>query len=359
VLGTVLPLTRLPRDLPNTAKTVDVPGLCTMTIFLVALLLALSQGQRHGWDSGYIIGLFAASGISPVLFVVTELRVAHPVVHLRLYRNLPFVVASVVVFFYNAGFMGANFLVALMVQLVFDFTPLQAGIILAPGALAMGVIGLLAGRLSDRLAPHGLVCAGLVLFAFDMYYFAVLSRLVSIATMALLVLIQRGAFGMIFSASDTAIMRTLPAADRSMGVGLHNMHRGVAMAFGVALCSVLLEKRMAFHQLLYAHTHDRFEAPVQQTLDAFQGLLLQAGEAPHTTSDLALAALAHVLTEHARLAAYQDCFWLIGVVFLGALLPAWFSRSRVSHRSEPSTPKRRATPGAITDSPPVVRHGWR
>jgi nitrate/nitrite transporter NarK len=66
-----------------------------------------------------------------------------------------------VVFLYNAGFMGANFLVALMVQLVFDFTPVQAGIILAPGALIMGVIGLIAGRLSDRLAPYRLVCAGL------------------------------------------------------------------------------------------------------------------------------------------------------------------------------------------------------
>jgi len=63
--------------------------------------------------------------------------------------------------------------------------------------------------------------------------------------MTFLVMLQRGAFGMIYAASDTAIMRTLPAADRSMGAGLHNMHRGIAMAFGVALCSVVLEKRLA------------------------------------------------------------------------------------------------------------------
>ena len=67
--------------------------------------------------------------------------------------------------------------------------------------------------------------------------------------MTLLVILQRSAFGMIFSASDTAIMRTLPAADRSMGSGLHNMHRGVAMAFGVALGSVLLEKRLALSSI--------------------------------------------------------------------------------------------------------------
>ena len=136
------------------------------------------------------------------MFIIIELCVAYPVVPLRLYRSA-LVLASVVVFLYNAGFMGANFLVALMVQLVFDFTPWQSGIILAPGALIMGFVGLMAGRLSDRLAPHRLVCAGLALFACDMYGFAVLSQTVSMATMTWLVILQRGAFGMIFSASDT------------------------------------------------------------------------------------------------------------------------------------------------------------
>jgi MFS family permease len=136
------------------------------------------------------------------------------------------------------------------------------------------------------MAPHCLVCAGLTLFAVDMYFFSTLSLFVSLSTMTLLVVLQRGAFGMIYAASDTAILRTLPAADRSMGSGLHNMHRGIAMAFGIALGSVMLEKRLAVH---------------------------------------------HLLTEHARLAAYQDCLFVVGIGFLGALIPAWWSRSRASH----------------------------
>jgi DHA2 family multidrug resistance protein len=139
---------------------------------------------------------------------------------------------------------------------------------------------------------------------------------------------------MIFSASDIAIMRTLPAADRSMGSGLHNMHRGVAMAFGVALCSVFLEQRLMLHQMLYAHAHDRFDLPVEQTLEAFQGLLLQAGETQATTPLQTLAALANLLTEHARLAAYQDCFLIIGLGFLISLVPAWLARTRTPRQSE-------------------------
>jgi len=85
-------------------------------------------------------------------------------------------------------------------------------------------------------------------------------------------------------------MRTLPVVDRSMGSGLHNMHRGIAMAFGVVLGSVLLDKRLAFHALLTAHT---------------------------------------------RLAAYQDCLLVISLGLVAALVPAWWSRPRVLHMPQP------------------------
>ena len=298
-----------------------------MTIFLVALLLALSQGQQHGWD-GYILGLLTVSGIALVMFIIIELCVAHPVVPLRLYRNMSFVLASVVVFLYNAGFMGANFLVALMVQSSLISRPGSPGSFSLLGPSLWGLSDSWPVGLSDRLAPHRLVCAGLALFACDMYGFAVLSQTVSMATMTWLVILQRGAFGMIFSASDTAIMRTHTAPDRNVGAGLHNMHRGIAMAFGVALCSVLLEKRFALHQLLYANAHDGFALPVQETFTALQELLLQAGEARYGTPTQALAALASLLTEQARLAAYQDCFLIIGISFL-SLSFAWWSRTRM------------------------------
>ncbi len=109
IASLVLTLTIVPKDAPEAGKTIDVPGLLTMTVFLVALLLALTQGQRQGWDSGYILTLFAMAAIFFVLFIVTELLAPHPVVHLRLYRNFGFVVASGVVFLYNAGFVGTNF----------------------------------------------------------------------------------------------------------------------------------------------------------------------------------------------------------------------------------------------------------
>ena len=209
-----LTLAIIPKDNPQGGKTVDLPGLFTMTVFLVALLLALTQGQKEGWDSSYILSLFGIAGVFFVIFLVTEFVVAHPVVHLRLYLNFNFVMASSVVFLYNAGFVGTNFLVALMLQVVFDFTPLQAGLVLAPGAIVMGWIGLMAGRLSDRWEPRILILFGLAFFGLDMYFFSQLTLLTGVGLVTLLVVVQRGAFGMIQSPISNAVLRTLPSEDR-------------------------------------------------------------------------------------------------------------------------------------------------
>jgi len=72
IASIVLTLVIIPKDTPQAGKGIDVLGLATMTIFLVALLLALTQGQRQGWDSGYIISLFIIAGVFFVLFLIIE-----------------------------------------------------------------------------------------------------------------------------------------------------------------------------------------------------------------------------------------------------------------------------------------------
>jgi MFS family permease len=283
-----------------------------------------------------------------VLFIITELLVPHPVVHLKLYLNFSFVMASIVVFLYNAGFVGTNFLVALMLQVVFDFTPLQAGLVLAPGAIVMGWIGLFAGRLSDRFDPRIFILIGLASFALDMYFFSSLTLLTGIGLVTLLVIVQRGAFGLIQSPISNVVMRTLPSEDRSMGSGLHGVHRGVAAAFGVALCSLLLEKRIAVHRVLMGQYHDLLALPVQQSLDTFRQFLLQAGEIPELAATKSMAALGQVLSRHVRMVAYADCFLLLSIVFILALIPALLIRA-TTQASRPAPPP--AEPALAASAP--------
>ena len=210
----------------------------------------------------------------------------------------------------------------------------------------MGWIGLFAGKLSDRIDPRVPVLIGLATFALDMYFFSSLTLLTGAGLVTLLVMAQRGSFGLIQSPLNNALMRTFTSADRTMGAGLHGMHRGVAAAFGVALCSLVLEKRLALHRVVLGQQHDLADLPVQQSLEAFRGFLMHAGEIPQLAAAKAMAALGRELARHVRMAAYADCFLLLSIVFILALIPACL----IWDRSQP----RPQVPSSATDAPTPV-----
>ena len=304
----------------------DIWGLASMVVWVVALLLAISQGQRAGWDSAYIRTLFAIGGLFFVLFFLWELCGTHPFVELRLYRNLRFVLASIAALLFDAAFNGANFIVALMLQQAFHFTPAQAGLILAPGAVAMGLVGLGAGRLADLFEPRLPIFLGLMLATMAMYAFGSTTVAHGVGWLTLLVIVYRASFGFVYTPLTSVILTTLPPDRLSMGSGLDGIHRGFGSAFGIALGSLLVERRTAAHLLALGEQHEWHSLSVQEATMAVQEVLTAAGMGPGTTA--ALAVLEAHLREEAQIAAYQDTFLLLGMLTLLALPPALLVRHR-------------------------------
>ena len=149
--------------IPNTRETVrrslDLPGLCLLVLFLVSLLLALTQGQQYGWDTPYIQRLLLTAGVSFVLFVTLEWWQREPLVDLRLYTNLRFAGISLAIFLNSMTFWGTGFLQTILLQRLLDYTPALAGFVgvsMAP-ALAQGGAPLKIVAFGDSLtAGYGL-----------------------------------------------------------------------------------------------------------------------------------------------------------------------------------------------------------
>ena len=107
-LGAVLAWWLLPPLRRPERRRLDLYGLLTMAIGVTTLILALSQGNREGWDSQYILTLFAIAGVATLVFVIVELRHSEPLMELRLLRAVPFVMAAVVLFLSTVAFRGAG-----------------------------------------------------------------------------------------------------------------------------------------------------------------------------------------------------------------------------------------------------------
>jgi MFS family permease len=299
-----------------------------MAVWVVTLLLAMSQGQREGWDSAYIRTLLTMSGVFFGIFLLLELYGAHPFVDLRLYRNMRFVIASIAAFLFDSAFNGANFVVALMLQQAFHFTPAQAGLILAPGAVVMGIVGLGAGRLADLFEPRLPIFLGLFLQATAMYALGYTTVEHGVSWLTMLVIVYRASFGFVYTPLTSVILKTLPPDRLSMGSGLDGIHRGFGSAFGIAMGSMLVERRTATHLIALGEQHELQSLAVEDATNAVGAVLAEAGmERGHEET---LTILGNQLREEARIAAYQDTFVMLGMLTLLALPPVLLVRYRRS-----------------------------
>jgi len=343
----VLSFILTPLVLPKTAKpprpAFDIWGLLSMATWVIALLLAISQGQREGWDSTYIRSLFSVAGVFFVVFVLLEMLGPHPFVDLRLYKNLRFVLAALAAFLFDSAFNGANFVVALMLQQAFHFTPAQAGLILAPGAIAMGLVGVGAGRLADRLEPRVPIFLGLALQAFAMYALAYTTVEHGVGWLTWLVIIYRTSFGCVYTPLTTVILKTLPPDRLSMGSGLDGIHRGIGSAFGIAVGSMIVERNTASHLIALGEQHELQSVGIHEASNAVSEILTASGMA-HGRGEI-LAVLGEQLHQIAQMTAYQDTFLVLGGLTLLALPPACLAHRRRAagqerHAAEPAAVER-------------------
>jgi EmrB/QacA subfamily drug resistance transporter len=113
----------LPRGSEHPAGRFDLPGFLLAGTGFPLFMYALSTGATSGWTAVPVV----ATGVSGVLllaaFVVTELRVAEPMLRLRIYTNRLFRVTNLQLSLAGAGFVGTLFLVPLLLQNGLGFTP--------------------------------------------------------------------------------------------------------------------------------------------------------------------------------------------------------------------------------------------
>ncbi|NLJ55228.1 MAG: MFS transporter [Intrasporangiaceae bacterium] len=134
---------------------VDVAGMITLTIALVAILLATSWGgTTYPWTSTLILGLYAVGAVFLVGFILIELRAPEPMLPLRLFRSGVFSWSNVAALGVAMVMFGSLIYIPVYAQGVMGVNATESGMILVPMMLGMIVMGIVTGLLITRTGRY-------------------------------------------------------------------------------------------------------------------------------------------------------------------------------------------------------------
>ena len=323
VLGTMV----IPSVRESHQRSLDFPGLITLTVFIVSLLIALTQGQRYGWDDALIRRLFLIAGASCAAFIIIELTRREPLVELRLYKNIGFAVVSFAILLNALNFWGTNFLQTILLQRLFDYTPAQAGYATLPGALLMSFTTMYAGKLADQIDRRYVILFGLATFGLASWAFSTLTLDRSMNWVILMILGRYLTIGFVYTPMNAASLMTLPPDQVRMGSGLINiMQQGIGGTVGLAIMTTMLQRRTTYHASMLDQHQVTSALPWFDVFTPAWELMRSAGEVGALVEIKASALLQHHLLQQATVAAYADCFMLVAVLCFVAMVPICFIR---------------------------------
>jgi EmrB/QacA subfamily drug resistance transporter len=242
----------VPESPIKTPARLDVPGALTLSALLLCLLVALTEAEAWGWTSGRILGLFAASALFLCSWLVIELRVAEPMVDVRMLAQRTVLLTNVISFIsgfsmYSTLVLVPNFAetprhvpeqIARLVHYGFDASATQVGLYLAPGAALMLAAASASGQLDRRFGAKWTLAFGMTLMGVGAMMLASLSHRPWQLILSMIVL--NPGVALAFAAMSTLVTRAVRAEETGVANAMTAVLRTVGGVVGAQIAAAIL-----------------------------------------------------------------------------------------------------------------------
>ncbi len=226
-----------PAQAQNAPARLDLGGAFTVTAALMLAVYAIVNGNEAGWQSPQTVGLLTGALVCFVAFLITEARVAMPLVPLSLFRRRNLSTASAVGMLWSGAMFAWFFISALYMQLILGYQPLQVGLAFLPANLIMAAFSLgLSARIVMRFGITRPLVVGLLIATCGLVLFAQAPRHGDFLIQVLpsMLLLGIGA-GMGFNPLLLAAMNDVEPGDSGLASGVVNTAFMMGGALGLAI----------------------------------------------------------------------------------------------------------------------------
>jgi DHA2 family multidrug resistance protein len=305
----------------------DSIGLGLLILTIAAWEVLLSKGQEWDWlgdPFGRIQTLLACFvfGLGGLIF--WELRHPQPVVNFRPLRERNFAIASVIIFFSFAVLLAASTQLPMLLESLFGYDSLNAGLVLSPSGFFTVTATFIAGRLLGiKIDARWLIGAGLLITAAGNFWMSRMNLQIEPSQAVWPRCVLTVGLGFIFAPINVAAFLYIPKEMRGAAVGLFALLRNEGGSFGTTVAQTITERREIFHTLRLNEFLDPLNPAVMSYLQTITPNFVRDIGDPVAAKEMALQALSTVRDQQALSLAYFDAFFILAVVgvALACLVP--------------------------------------
>jgi DHA2 family multidrug resistance protein len=314
----------------------DSIGLSLLVITMVSWEVVLSKGQEWDWfgDPFWRVQTLAILFVFGLIgLIVWELRHPNPVVNFRPLRERNFAACCVIIFCAFAVLYAASTSLPVLLQSLFGYNALSAGLVMSPagfGALvAMPFIGRALGKGADA---RWLLAGGLVVMATANYWMSQFNLDVSPGQIVWPRVMLVAGLSMCFAPANVAAYLYIPPSLRGAAVGLLSLLRNEGGSVGTSMAQTIQERRDQFHVLRLGEYLDSFNASVNLFFAQTQAFFLQQNGDPSAAQQQALQALENLRQQQASSLAYFDVFLVLAAVMVVPLVTVLLMKRSVAQK---------------------------
>lgn len=235
ILALILAIWKLDNVLPNRPVTIDYLSVVLSTVGFGGLLYGCSMASSYGWGDPTVYGTISMGVIAIAVFIVRQFKLEQPLLDLSTYKYPMFALASVISAVNAVAMFSGMILTPAYIQSVRGISPFDAGLMMLPGALLMGLMSPVTGRLFDKYGPRALAVIGLAITTVATYMLTKLQLDTSYTYIIAVYTIRMFGISLIMMPIMTNGLNAIPQRLNPHGTAINNTIQQVAGAIGTAV----------------------------------------------------------------------------------------------------------------------------
>ncbi|WGU95544.1 MDR family MFS transporter [Paenibacillus dendritiformis] len=230
-------------------ESIDYWGSIFLTTTIVPLLLAFSWAGdgagKYAWGSWQIIGLFSATVVSLIIFILVEMKVKSPVLPLSLFRNGIVTVSNLAGFVLNAGMMGAIIYVPFFVQGVKGISPTYSGYVTMPMSVVMILCTAFIGQFISKTGKYKkMAIGGLLIMTFGMVLLHFMTPDTAIYITVIYMCIVGLGLGISMPVFSLTIQNAVEPQQLGVATASSQLFRSLGGTIGIAVMGTVMNSHM-------------------------------------------------------------------------------------------------------------------